>query len=743
MLPTDRVPVTIDGTSVPLTLNWMVGHEELGRLFEYELEVQCPVFELKFDALLGKALTVCLNKEGGIRFFNGIVTRLARVGTADRHLTLRATLSPKLWLLTKTTDCRIYQNKSVPEVVGEVLKEHAISFSPKRLEADVYKKWDYLTQYRESDFAFVSRILEREGIYYYFKHTKSDHQLVLADSVSSHDPVTGYDLVPVRPVGTTSSDRDHLTGWRMVHRVTSLGATLQAHDFRLRRGADIQAIKGAPAEHEQDDFQLYDYAGHYVASQNAEAADAGAIRGAGEHYAQVRLDEQRAELEQIEGEGSTRGLETGALLKIDDLDAPKDKILLISTHHEIRSPDPQSSGGGSEVGEVCTMSFTAMNSQRQFRAARMHQRITAGGPETATVVGTAGEEILTDAYGRVRIQFHWDREGKSNESSTCWVRVSQMWAGSGWGSIYIPRIGQEVIVQFLGGDPDRPVITGCLYNANNMPPYTLPTNATQSGVKSRSTKGGAPSNFNEIRFEDKKGKEQLYIQAEKNQDNLVKADASLSVGHDRTKSVGNNENVTVGVDRTEKVGANETVTIGANQTLSVAANRSITVGANQTETIAIAFAETVGAAKALSIGAAYQVSVGAAMNETIGGLKAEEIGGAKTVMIGGISSEKVGGNKSVTAGGNISESAGGKVTISAGGDGAVSSGKNLTASAGDNFSAGAGKKATISAGDQLTLTCGDATIVLKKNGDIVINGKKITVKGSGDVVVKGSKIDEN
>ena len=229
----------------------------------------------------------------------------------------------------------------------------------------------------------------------------------------------------------------------------------------------------------------------------------------------VNLHERRSEVDRIEGEGNVRGLEVGALFEIDDLDAPADQFLAISAQIEVRNGEFASTTDAVASGDLCHFTFTALDSARQFRPARITEKPMVGGPETAVVVGQQGEEIWTDKFGRVRVQFHWDREGKSNESSTCWVRVGQMWAGSNWGSIYIPRIGQEVIVQFLGGDPDRPIITGSVYNANNMPPYALPANATQSGIKSRSTKGGGPGNFNEIRFEDKKGAEQLYIQAEK------------------------------------------------------------------------------------------------------------------------------------------------------------------------------------------------------------------------------------
>jgi type VI secretion system secreted protein VgrG len=553
MLPTDRLPVTIDGTAVPLLLHWMRGREELGRLFEYELEIFSEDFALSFDAILGKPLTVCVSTFGGVnRFFNGIITHLRRVESGERYQVFRAILSPKLWVLQKTTDCRIYQQKSVPDVVKEVLREHAIAFS-ERLQTGDYKSWDYLTQYRESDFAFLSRIMEREGIYYYFKHTVDGHELVLSDSVGSHDPVPGYDLLPLRPPGTAQTERDHLTAWRIAHQITSLGTTFQAHDFRLARGADIKAVAGVPAEHEQDEYQIYDYVGHYVGAQELPDDDAGKERASGEHYARVQLDELRTNLERLEGEGNARGMQTGALFQFEDLSAPTAKFLVTSTHHELRNPQFESGHGGGNQDDVCHLSFSGIDSKRQFRPARSTRKAVVFGPESALVVGKKGEDITTDPYGRVRIQFHWDREGKSDETSTCWVRVAQMWAGARWGSMYIPRIGHEVIVQFLGGDPDRPIITGSVYNNSNMPPYTLPDNKTQSGIKSRSTLGGGANNFNEIRFEDKKGSEELFMQAEKNK--------TVKVKNDRSATIGANDSISVGGDRSVHVTGNLAVTV--------------------------------------------------------------------------------------------------------------------------------------------------------------------------------------
>jgi type VI secretion system secreted protein VgrG len=749
MLPTERLPVTIDGPSdkLQLHLHWMTGHEELGRLFEYELEIYAENHDVKFGDLLGKPMTVCLSKQGGNRFFNGIVTRVRNLGVHDRYLVFRATVSPRLWLLKKTTDVRIYQNHTVPDVLKMVLREHAIEF--KERLSETYPKWDYLTQYRESDFAFVSRLMERAGIYYYFNHTQSGHELVLSDSLGSHDVVAQYDKIPVRVPGSARTNRDHFTGWRVAHQVTSVGATVQAHDFRLRLGTDIKGKAGVPAEHDQDEFQLYDYSGMYHAAQEAESGSAGDWRTEGERYAKVQLDEQRTELERIDGEGDVRGLQVGALFQFDELTAPTDTMLTTFTQYELRNPAFESGGDSNE--KVCEMSFSCLNSQRQFRPARVTEKPVVAGPETAVVVGTSGEEIHTDEHGRVRVQFHWDREGKHDEKSTCWVRVAQMWAGPQWGSIYIPRHGHEVVVQFLGGDPDRPMITGSVYNANNMPPYTLPENKTQSGIKSRSTKGGAPNNFNELRFEDKKGSEQVYIQAEKNQDNLVKADASLTVGHDRTKSIGNDETTTVGNNRTESVGvdeavaigANQTLTVGANRTKSVGANQTVTVGVNETITIGVNKTDTIGATKTVAVGGALILSVGTMLQMSVAAAVTEEVGAAKSVTVGAVSSEDVGGNKSVDAGGDISESAGGKFSITAGKDVAVDAGANMTAQAKDNFMVKAGKKALIEAADQLDLKCGSASIQLKKNGDIVIKGNKIKIQGSGDVIIKGSNILEN
>jgi type VI secretion system secreted protein VgrG len=341
------------------------------------------------------------------------------------------------------------------------------------------------------------------------------------------------------------------------------------------------------------------------------------------------------------------------------------------------------------------------------------------GTQTAVVTGPAGEEIFTDKYGRIKVQFHWDRQGKHDDKSSCWMRVAQSWAGRTWGTWFLPRIGQEVVVTFLEGDPDRPLVVGSVYNAEQMVPFALPGNKTQSGLRTRSSLGGSPATCNEFRFEDKKGSEQVYLHAEKNLDTEVEHDATHWVGHDettvvdhnRTETVHANETITIDGNRTETVHSNETITIDKNRTETVLQNESVTIAENRIHTIGISDTLTVGAARVHTVGAAEAITVGAAQAITVGASRTVSVGSDQSVTIGG--------------------------------DEAISVNKSRATSIGKDDALDVGKKLTITAGDEIILKTGDATIVMKKNGDITIEGKKITIKGSGDVVIKGQKILQN
>ena len=714
-----------------LLLREMTLDEELGRLFSMNLELASETENIRFEDLLGQKVTVRLELPSGEkRYFNGHVSQISQLPSEGSYAIYHAVVHPWLWFLTRTSDCRIFQNKTVPDIVKEVFRNHGYTDFEEKLSVS-YRNWEYCVQYRETDFNFVSRLLEQEGIYYYFKHDEDKHTLILSDGYGAHDKIPGYETIPYYPPDeTTVREEESVSFWSLSKKIQPGSYALNDYDF-LRPKADLKVSSSLTHEHKAAEFEVYDYPGEYLETDDGEA------------YARKRIEEFNTQYEEIQGESNARGVTVGGLFELSEYpreDQNREYLVVAATHH-IQSDDFDS--GANSSGPIYTNHFSVIESKTPFRPARTTPKPVVQGPQTAVVVGPSGEEIHTDEHGRVKLQFHWDRYGQFDENSSCWVRVSQLWAGKSWGAMHIPRIGQEVIVEFLEGDPDRPLVTGRVYNGIEKPPYDLPANKTQSGVKSRSSMGGGAANFNEIRMEDKKGSEQLYIHAEKNQDNVVENDETTSVGHDRTEDVGNNETITIGNDRIESVGNNETITIGnnrqeqvgVNETISIGSNRSVTIGGNKTETIAINKAEIIGAAKELTIGGLYQVSVGAAMNETVALAKAQEVGATKTTIVGGNVSEQYGSNQTTNVASDHSETIGANQIIRVGKDRTITVGNDLT----------------IDAGDQVVIKTGKASITMKKNGDISIRGKdiringsgKINIRSSGDIVTKGKKILQN
>ena len=686
--------------------------EQLGRLFQFDLDLLSEDPEIKLQDILAQNVTVrYLRPDGEYRYFNGFVNQFSQAGSHGNLFVYRATLRPWFWFLTRTADCRIFQNKTVPDIIKEVFRDKGFSDFEDTLSGS-YREWENCVQYRETDFNFISRLMEQEGMYYFFKHEDGKHTLVLSDSISAHETVPGYEEVPYYPPEESERrERDHISDWSLNQIIQPGAYALNDYDFKKPK-ANLEVKSSVSREHDQAEFEIYDYPGEYKES------------GDGEGYVRARIEELQSQHEEVQGEGNVAGLMTGCLFKL--INYPREdqnrEYLITSSSYNL-GPQEYESGVAGGSDSIFSCNISAIDKQQAFRAPRITAKPIVQGPQTATVVGKDGEEIWTDKYGRVKVQFHWDRYGEVNENSSCWIRVSHPWAGKNWGAVAIPRIGQEVIVSFIEGDPDHPIITGRVYNDDNMPPYELPANATQSGVKTRSSKKGSPDNFNELRFEDKKDEEQLYIHAEKNQDNIVENDETTSVGHDRTEDVGNDETITIGNDRTESVGNNETITIGvdrtesvgSNETITIGSNRSVTIGSNKSETISINKAETIGAAKELTIGGLYQVTVGGVMNETVALAKAQEVGATKATVVAG----------------NVSETYNSSQTTDVSKDHSETIGENQTIKIGKNL--------TIEAGDQVVIKTGKASITMKKDGTITIEGKDITVKGSGAINVKATK----
>jgi type VI secretion system secreted protein VgrG len=681
----------------PVTFESMTGGEALGTPFEFEVDILSASGDVPIAKALGKSFSIAVSRgTPPPRWFNGIVARLAQVAWTGSGYRYRATLRPSLWLMTKRSNCRIFQSKTMPDVIVELLHAHDVTVK-KHLGQVKHPTWEYLVQYNETDFNFVSRLMEQEGIFYYFVHEKGKHTMWLVDAMTIPEKIPGDSKIPFATTGDRAVDpsahHEAIDSWTEALQVEAGSYAAKEFDFEDPRN-DLNSSATAPSPPATADFELFEYPGQYIdtATRN--------------EYVKRRLDEHQLDSQRIRGTGNARGLASGYLFSLTDHPAQSHNRDYLITSASYTLTATQHTTGGGDAGPDYHCSFTGIDSKRHYRPPYVTRKPFVQGPQTAIVVGPKGEEIWTDKHGRVKVHFHWDRKGTRDEKSSCFVRVSQVWAGSGWGAMHIPRIGQEVIVDFLEGDPDRPIITGRVYNAANMPPYALGANASKSTIRSHSTKGGGPNNYNELCFEDKIGGEQVYLQAEKDLEILVKHDEHRDVKHDRRKDVGGDETVTIGENRTETVAKNETIHIGQNRTEKVAKNEDIVIGLNRTETVGV--------------------------NETIGivGTRSKVVGLGEKVTIGGKQDIAVVHDQSIRVGGQRSLEVIANETVSVGGTSKVHIAKDQTISI--------GTKLTIDVADEITIKTGKASIVLKNNGDITIKGKNVIVDGAGDITVKAT-----
>jgi type VI secretion system secreted protein VgrG len=527
-----------------LLFSSMTASERVSQPFQLRVSALSENGTLDGKKILGQpvSIEVKLSGSGKVeRVFHGIVSDFTQSSYGERHHEYELTVRPWFWFLSRTADCRIYQNLTVREIFESLVKEcGATDF---RFDiAGSYKKLLYCVQYRETMFNFLSRLLEQEGIYYYFEHSDSEHTMVLVDDTAKLSAVDGYAKVPYYPPTEKESlrERDHLTSWTCVATVQPGGYATGDFDFKAPKKNLFKTAK-KPLPHATANGEIFDYPAEVPAMKDdgAEALESAAEV---DRIAKMRLAELQAAHEIAHGHGNALGLAAGRVFTLEKF--PRQdrniKYAVIAADYTLTSESYES---GSHQGAEFDISIEAIDARVAYRPPRVTPKPVVQGAQTAIVVGKSGEEIDTDKWGRVKVQFPWDRKGKNNETSSCRLRVASSWAGQQWGAIHIPRIGQEVVVSFLEGDPDRPLITGSVYNGQNMPPYTLPANATQSGIKSRSSKGGNDKNFNEIRFEDKKGSEEFCVHAEKDYKVDVENDATWRVGLDEDSPAKNKKGV--------------------------------------------------------------------------------------------------------------------------------------------------------------------------------------------------------
>ncbi|HVK65566.1 MAG TPA: type VI secretion system tip protein TssI/VgrG [Polyangium sp.] len=732
---TDYVHFTfkIEGLSAATYVAQFEGTEAVSELFQFEVSLTTEEKDISFADVVGKAAVLSIQTDKGApRHVHGTVGRFRHVDDGKQVSVYQATLVPKLWRLRLRHDSRIFQGLSVPEIITKVLEGAGLAGGDYRLSlSGSHPAREYCVQYRESDFAFISRLMEEEGIYYFFEHTEDNHVLVMADAKDAPAPITAPDTLAFRPALGAMARSESVSRFSRAEEVRPGKVTLS--DFNFKKPG-LSLLGSSQAEIDSD-LEVYDYPGEYELP-----SEGGAL-------AKVRLEEWQARRVVVDGESGCIRMTPGYVFTLSDHAREAENKAYLITRVLHRGGQPQMAEAASGAFHGYTNTFQCMPIDVPFRPERVTPRPTIKGVQTAIVTGPGGEEVHTDEHGRVKVHFHWDRQGGMNEKSSCWIRVSQIWAGGGYGGMWIPRVGHEVVVDFIEGDPDRPLVVGRVYHGANVPPYPLPAEKTKSTIKSNSSKGGG--GYNELRFEDKKGQEEVYLQGEKDWKILIKHDKhqvigndeALDVGHDRKKHVGHDQSETVdhdkkiqvGNDHTENIDGNATIHVGKDHTenvdgkesLTIGKTRDVTVGSDQTTSIGGNHAITVSKSHDETIAIAMTLNVGAASMENVGAAKSLNVGAAYAIEVGAMMSTSVGASQSTSVGSNQSTSVGG----------------NQSTSVGKNQSTNVDGEMSVIVAKKVVVTCGSASITLEKNGKITVSGKDITVNGTGNVSVKAKNVN--
>ncbi|WP_394203309.1 type VI secretion system Vgr family protein [Shewanella waksmanii] len=554
-----------------LYLTHLSADEAISQLFSITVSMYAVGTSISLPSLVGKSVTIALRNafsSGAVRYFNGVVSHMESAGmrtaasdVSEDYIDYQAVIVPAAALMQKRTNCRIYQNLSVVDIVSDLFGQHSVSFQDKTTKT--YPKYDYCVQYQESDYDFVVRLLQQEGIFYFFEHSASAHTLVLADDITAYkkcaeDQVRCY---------SGHLSESHVVHWQGGLSMVSGAYTQKGYDFEQPSLFPLGSISQSelPA---QSALEVFDYIGESEINKRPQP------------YANSQLEAVQKDMYKCSGQSDCRSFAVGQFFTFKDHEDSqyKGQSFVVTAMRTSATQANQSGASQSQSNCVYKNDFECVPKSTPYRPSNLQRKPLINGVQTAIVTGDAGDEQHIDKFGRVKVQFHWDREGTFDGKSSCWIRVAQNWAGNKWGAFFFPRVGQEVLVEFINGDPDQPIVSGAVYNADLMPPYALPAKKTQSGIKTRSTKEGAADNFNELRFDDEKGKELLFLQAEKDHQLNVKNDQFDTIGRDRIGEVGNDDRLTIGNDAAIDVANNVALTVGKDRLSDIASNDKLTVG---------------------------------------------------------------------------------------------------------------------------------------------------------------------
>jgi type VI secretion system secreted protein VgrG len=683
-----------------LVLTEFVGEEEISQPFLFTATMRSEDPDIKPERLIGSKVTIWIKRETTEPVpISGMVRSLSSASVDVRGFReYQAEIVPWLWLLNCTTDCRIFQNQTFPKIIETIFGDYGFTDYETSGLTGSYQKLDFCVQYRESAFAFISRWMEELGIFYFFRHEANRHVMVLADQNRAFKPVVEKEALFGDHSGSNISQWRHsyqFRSGRYAHKDFAFKTPSQ--DLSTKESSLLKLQRGSA-------FELYDYPGGYTQ------------KGDGQQLTRVRMEEHEAAYHTVAGASICASFFAGGKFTMSrhhlQAEEKQEYVLRRVVHRASDYTYITANMGPPSYDNT----FEAFPAATKFRSASRTPWPAVQGPQTATVVGPG--DIHTDKHGRVKLQFHWDRRGKKDDKSSCWVRVSQNWAGKGWGGVFIPHVGQEVVVSFLEGDPDMPLVTGRVYNGENSKAISLPANKTQSAIQDHSG--------NKLQMEGKGGSEEIHLHAVK--------DMKHTVVNDRTKTVGNDETTKVGGHRKENVDKTESVKIKLTRTHDVGLVDTLNVGA--------ARFHTVGAAETISVGAARMVSVGAYQRTQIGVSHSVDIGTTQTIDIGTSQTIDVGTDHTMTVGANHTVSIGAGESRSVAKDRSTQIDENDTLNVKKSISNTAGEGMTFSAKKDVIHKNDKGSITIHENGDITIKGGKITIEGSGDVVVDGKKITQ-